>query len=391
MNKERVFLNHLGMICSAGESGEAIFQATATGQKETLVSTDRFSEGVPFFVGEVKADLELPPCEPIYQTRNNAMLWSAMKQIQAGYLNLSEGISPYRIGVVIGTSTSGVSEADPAFSEYEKTGHLSDDYHYRMQEMSSPAEFLAHELGIKGPVYSLSTACSSGAKALAAGRRLIRSGVCDLVLAGGVDTLCKLTVRGFASLEAMSHQIANPFSVNRDGINIGEGAALFTLSKQPAEVALLGVGETSDAHHFSAPHPEGRGAEQAMRLALQDADVASSQIGYINLHGTGTHHNDAMESKAVETVLGSEMVCSSTKPFTGHTLGAAGAIEAGICWHSLQDDAGRLPVHIWDGKSDLDSGQIHLSSLQDQLQPSTCVMSNSFAFGGNNISLILGK
>jgi 3-oxoacyl-[acyl-carrier-protein] synthase-1 len=262
-----------------------------------------------------------------------------------------------------------------------------------MQEMGATAQFIASLLDIKGPVYGISTACSSGAKALAAARRLIRAGLCDAVIAGGVDTLCQLTVRGFSSLEAVSASRSNPFSKNRQGINIGEGAALFLVTSEVRGVEISGVGEGSDAYHISAPEPSGAGAVRCMTKALNDAGVVAADVDYVNLHGTATTLNDQMESQAIKEVFGLDTLCSSTKPFTGHTLGAAGAIEAGICWLTIQaSDGDFLPVHIWDGVRDPELPSINLVSADSRLdKPLNYVLSNTFAFGGNNISLLLGR
>lgn len=216
-----------------------------------------------------------------------------------------------------------------------------------------------------------------------------------MVIAGGVDSLAAMTLNGFDALESMSDGLCNPFGRDRDGINIGEGAAIFVMSKTPAAISLAGCGETSDAHHISAPHPDGAGAIAAMAKALQDADVAASDIDYINLHGTATEQNDRMEAKAVFSVFGSEAPCSSTKRLTGHTLGAAGAIEAGLCWLALTEQTA-LPPHRWDGNGDTELQPIQLTngSLQqceNVQQPPRLALSNSFAFGGNNISLIFER
>jgi len=208
------------------------------------------------------------------------------------------------------------------------------------------------------------------------------------VICGGVDSLCKLTLNGFSALEAVSNQRCNPFSVNRNGINIGEAAVLFLMTKTPAAVALLGSGASCDAHHISAPEPSGKGALQAMRKALASAKLAPEQIGYLNLHGTATQHNDAMESQAVANLFPSGVACSSTKPMSGHTLGAAGALEAAFCWLSLTH--GRVPPHVWDGQADPALPALQWAQAGQSLEQ-RCLMSNSFAFGGNNVSLIIGE
>jgi 3-oxoacyl-[acyl-carrier-protein] synthase-1 len=236
----------------------------------------------------------------------------------------------------------------------------------------------------------VSTACTSSAKAFSSARRLLSAGLCDAVLVGGVDTLCGLTLNGFGALESLSQGLCNPSSKNRDGINIGEGAALFLMSREPGPVAVLGIGESSDAYHISGPDPEGRGAELAMRQALMQAGVL--QVDYLNLHGTATVQNDQMENTVVHRVLGSEVPCSSTKPLVGHMLGAAGATEAAFCWMLLTESkATPLPPHAWDGVADPALPQLMLSSKGDAPRRCQVVASNSFAFGGNNACLVLGR
>jgi 3-oxoacyl-[acyl-carrier-protein] synthase-1 len=219
-------------------------------------------------------------------------------------------------------------------------------------------------------------------------------GLCDAVLTGGIDTLCGFTVAGFSALESVSAEQSNPFSAQRSGINIGEGGALFLMSREPAPVALCGWGESSDGHHMSAPDPAGRGARLAIAQALGRAGIEAGQIDYINLHGTGTRQNDAMEARVIHDMFGPDAPASSTKPFTGHALGAAGAIEAGLCWLAMQIDnpEGRLPPHLWDGALDPDLPAIKLVAPGALLgRPLRWALSNSFAFGGSNAVLVLGR
>jgi 3-oxoacyl-[acyl-carrier-protein] synthase-1 len=275
-----------------------------------------------------------------------------------------------------------------------RTGSLPDDFHYGQQEMGSPAALLARELAIGGPAYVHSSACSSSAKALASAARLIRMGLCDAVVTGGVDTLCAFTVAGFSALESVSAAVCNPLSAARNGINLGEGAALFLMSREPAAVALCGWGESSDGHHMSAPDPAGGGARLAMHEALRRAGIAPADVDYINLHGTATIQNDAMESRAVADMFGPDVAVSSTKPFTGHTLGAAGAVEAAFCWLAMQHDnpAGKLPPHLWDGDQDPALPALNVVRPGARLgRPLRWALSNSFAFGGSNATLVFGR
>nr|MBP9678449.1 beta-ketoacyl-ACP synthase [Aeromonas sp.] len=238
------------------------------------------------------------------------------------------------------------------------------------------------------PAYTLSTACSSSARAFISGQRMLAAGLVDAVLVGGADSLCGLTLNGFDSLESLSGTLCQPFDNGRQGINIGEGAALFLLSRQPAPLALLGVGESSDAWHISAPHPDGVGAEAAMGMALAQAGLTPEQVGYINLHGTATRLNDAMESQAVYRLFGDRVPCSSTKPLTGHVLGAAGAIEAALACLLLERALPLPPQRVMTGDPAL--APIRLVSGTTPLATPR-ILSNSFAFGGNNVSLLFGK
>jgi len=329
-----------------------------------------------------------------HATRNNQMLLAAIEEIEA---DLHEAIARFgrsRIGVVMGTSTTGIQEATQGITDLVREGQLPSSYHYGHQELSAPASYLSERLQLSGPSYSISTACTSSARALLSAKRLLDAGLCDAVICGGVDTLCDLTLQGFSALEATSERICNPFSVNRDGINIGEAAAVFLMTQESAPVALLGAGASSDAHHISAPDPQGLGAIEAMRKALSSAATQAEQIGYLNLHGTATRHNDAMESLAVAAVFPSGVPCSSSKPLTGHTLGAAGALEAAFCWLALSEHnpARLLPPHRWDGQQDAELPRMNLIAAGTTMAAAgpRRMMTNSFAFGGNNISLILG-
>lgn len=389
----KYYLNALGMLCAAGDSHESIM-TNLTSQNMMLTESDTFSKGQVLPLGIFHGALSsISLADKKWQSRNNQFALTALDQIRTEVDAAIEQYGADRVGVVIGTSTSGIAESEFAIKQWVTNGELPANYHYGIHEMGAAAQCIATVLSLSGPTYGISTACSSGAKALASARRLIQSGLCDAVIAGGVDTLCHLTVQGFSALEAVSKDRCNPFSQNRKGINIGEGAALFLISKEAVGVELTGVGEGSDAHHISAPDPSGAGAIRTMLGALGDGDVVADEVGYVNLHGTGTKLNDQMESIAMHSVFGTETLCSSTKPFTGHTLGAAGAIEAGICWLALQSTADPLlPIHLWDEVFDPALPSINLVNSSSKLSsPLKYTLSNSFAFGGNNISLLLGR
>ncbi len=377
----------MAMLSALGDSPAQVCERLISGQPE-LTFTDQFSSSEVLPLGLYGGTLpEISFSDTKWQSRNNRFALAALQQIRSDIDAAVKRYGADRVGVVIGTSTSGIGDSEAFLSHRAQTGQLSDEYDYGLQEMGATAAFVAKQLNVNGPIFAISTACSSGSKALASARRLVRSGLCDAVIAGGVDTLCHLTVQGFSSLEAVSNQPCNPFSVNRNGINIGEAAALFLVTTEAQGVELVGVGESSDAHHISAPDPSGGGAVRCMSAALADAGIAAEQISYINLHGTATALNDQMEALAVAAVFGSSAQCSSTKPFTGHTLGAAGALEAAICWLALQE--GFTPVHHWDGVYDPELPPINLVTETNTTEIPEYMLSNSFAFGGNNISLIL--
>lgn len=392
------YLNALGVICALGRGKEEVSRNLFAGDCSGMRNEAGWIVGRTVPVAAVRGELAAIPVELSEQaSRNNQLLLEAALQIRE---DIDQAIATYgrhRIGVVLGTSTSGIDEASRGLAHYIREDVFPADYNYQQQELGAPANFLADWLQTSGPAYVISTACTSSARALMSAQRLLNMGLCDAVLCGGVDSLCKLTLNGFSALEAVSGQRCNPFSVNRNGINIGEAAVLFLMTRQPGgspSIALLGSGASSDAHHISAPEPAGRGALQAMRKALDRANLQPAQIAYLNLHGTATQHNDSMESLAVTTLFPAGVPCSSTKPLTGHTLGAAGALEAAFCWLSLCEDnlQHALAPHVWDGQPDPDLPPLNWVTSTDRLSSIAprYLMSNSFAFGGNNVSLIIG-
>lgn len=386
----RCYLNAMAMVSAMGACPRTAYQQLMDGAPE-LTTSHPYSPGFSLPLGLFTGDLPtIELSESHWHSRNNQLALLALEQIRPQVEAAIARFKSHRIGVVIGTSTSGISDSEADLRHRASTGNLPQAFDYRQQEMGAAAAYLAEELGVCGPVFGISTACSSGAKALASARRLLRAGVCDAVIAGGVDTLCHLTVQGFSALEAVSDDQCLPFSRNRKGINIGEGAGLFLVSSEPGDIELAGVGESSDAHHISAPDPSGSGAVSCMQAALADAGIKPDAVEYVNLHGTATALNDQMEARALAQVFGEAGVaCSSTKPFTGHTLGAAGAIEAAICWLALQQ--GGAPRHVWDEQADPDLPALNLITPDQPVTELTYALSNSFAFGGNNISLILRR
>ncbi|MBU2979668.1 beta-ketoacyl-ACP synthase [Alteromonas sp. C1M14] len=388
-----ITLETLGVVCSLGaDSTRVRDKLTAPDHKPVHLTCNSqwHVEKHPMWVGEVTAPL--PPMQAIpscHQSRNNQLALAAYQQISHSVDSWKAQHSSQRLGVIIGTSTSGIASGESAVAHFLQQQHWPHGFHYSKQEMSAPADFLAYLSDAKGPVYSVSTACTSGAKALASARALISAGIIDAAICGGVDSLSGLPINGFSALEAVSKGICRPFDAHRDGINLGEGAALFFMTKNPQGIALSGVGESSDAYHISSPHPEGAGAQAAMNSALRDADCRAKDISYLNLHGTATVKNDEMESAAVARVFSAGVPCSSTKHLTGHTLGAAGALEAAFCWLLMKSEQQQVQLprnHTRCGDPNLPA--LDLVETQTVTQPKYC-MSNSFAFGGNNISLIL--
>ncbi|KPX24105.1 3-oxoacyl- synthase [Pseudomonas syringae pv. delphinii] len=392
------YLNALGVICSLGDSREEVARRLFAGDSSGMVVESGWVPERALPVGAVKAALPaMPPAMRSQHSRNNQLLLAAALQIEDEIGQAIEQYGAGRIGVIIGTSTSGIDEASSSMASWLRDQTFPADYDYRQQELGAPANFLATWLQLSGPAYVISTACTSSARALLSARRALDMGLCDAVLCGGVDSLCKLTLNGFSALEAMSPQLCNPFSLNRNGINIGEAAALFLMTREAGSthsIALLGAGANCDAHHISAPEPSGRGARDAMLQALSNARLEAAQISYLNLHGTATQLNDAMESLAVQAVFPEGVPCSSTKSLSGHTLGAAGALEIAFCWLSLvpHNTEHALPPQVWDGAADPLLPALHWTVPGARLAAADTryMMSNSFAFGGNNISLIIG-
>ena len=376
-------------LSALGNTAEQIKQAL-TSQQNTLSLVSGFIPEKQVWVGVYQQPLieTIPAFLQDVDSRNLRFALTALSSIEPAIRDYTAQFDQKRLAIILGTSTSGIADNEKALKQYF-VNQADVEVQHCKQEMGSLAKGLQMYLGWEGPAYTISTACSSSAKVMAAGQRLINAGLADAVLVGGVDTLCQLTLNGFNSLESLSNDLCQPCGAQRDGINIGEAAGLFLLSKETAPVMLMAAGESMDAWHISAPHPEGKGAAEAMQKALDMAGVTASDIGYLNMHGTATPQNDAMEIKAVQTVFQHyDVPISSTKHKTGHCLGAAGAIEAAICQQVLADQLW-LPLHQ-SGSIDpeLDEKNYVLNAQLEQ--PIEYVMSNSFAFGGSNISLIFG-
>lgn len=346
------------------------------------------------FIGQVYDTALLPVRADLahFDCRNNRLAQLSLEQ--DGFAEtIKRAIEKYganRIGVFLGTSTSGIFSTELAYREREKhNGALPPDFQYAgTQNNYSLAAFVSAYFGLRGPAFVVSSACSSSAKVFGNASRMVAAGFCDAAIVGGVDSLCLTTLYGFQSLGLVSNQPCRPYDAKRNGISIAEAAgfALLEISTN-AEIQVLGVGESSDAYHMSSPHPEGRGAQKAMREALTQAKIRFEDIDYINLHGTATKTNDAAEGAAVAALFGNKTPASSTKGFTGHTLGAAGITEIAIAALSLQRGMipGSLNTHTLDPEIAIN---YQLDNVPREMR---YVMSNSFGFGGSNCSVVLGK
>ncbi|HET6725959.1 MAG TPA: beta-ketoacyl-[acyl-carrier-protein] synthase family protein [Gammaproteobacteria bacterium] len=375
---------------AAGEGKAALLQAL----EERRSGLRPFSDpgGLSACAGEI-AGLDTPiATDPVnFDCRNHRLAERALDQ--DGFRGaVTDAIGRYgagRIAVLAATSTSGIRETEDAYRHRAADGSLPAAFRFdTMHNMQALGAFVRLSLGLRGPCYTLSTACSSSAKAFASGARLIAAGIVDAAVVCGVDTLCRNTLYGFNSLELVSASPCRPCDRDRDGISIGEGAGFALLERgEPASgIRLIGYGESSDAFHMSSPHPEGRGAIGAMKAALKRAELDAPSVDYINLHGTASVVNDKIEDMAVMTVFGGSVPCSSTKGWTGHTLGAAGVTEAVIACLSLEN--GLIPGCL--NTTAVDPAFKSRVVLENERRPVRRVMSNSLGFGGNNCSLIFG-
>jgi len=349
-------------------------------------------------IGEV-AGLDavvLPAALRAFDCRNNRLAQLGLEQdgFREAVRAAASRWGRQRVGVFVGTSTAGILETEIAYrSRDPDTGALPADFDYQHRQNSfSVSDYIRRVLELEGPTLSLCTACSSSAKAFAAAQRMIAAGLIDAAVVGGVDSLCLTTLYGFHSLQLMARTPCRPFDLRRDGLSIGEAAAFALLERahehrSSADLLLLGAGESSDAHHMSSPQPQGLGARMAMERALDAAGLAASDVDYINLHGTGTPSNDSAESQAVSALFGPDTPCSSTKAATGHTLGAAGALEAVVCALALRHEL--LPAGLNLNERD---PQLKLNYLTQNVRaPLAAVLSNSFGFGGVNCALLFGR
>ena len=362
----RYALETLSCVCALGRTNAEMLANLRVRSTAGMVPLADEIPGRTVLFGAVQGALP-EIADPEYDTRTNRLISLAVENSRAEFEAFVARYGADRVAVVLGTSNTGIDEAQRHVDEWIDTGAKPSAMRFSEIELGTPAEWLARVLDVKGPTYSISTACSSSAKVFPAARRLIEAGVVDAAIVGGADGRCRFALNGFHALGALSQGLCRPLAPDRDGINLGEGTALFTMARAEGgthAVCFAGAGETSDAYHPTAPDPEGRGAAEAMSAALVDAGIKPEDVAYVNLHGTGTPANDAMEMEAIRRVFpafaaGAGPTCESTKPLTGHCLGAAGAVEAAICWLKLS------------------SGDVKGAAL-----------SSSFAFGGSNAAAV---
>lgn len=373
-----------------GADWDTVSGALFSGDLSGLQQTEKIADGRTPPVGRLRFALaELPLAFEEWESRNNRLVYHCLEPLMPIIAEAISKFGPARVGVVVGTSTSGIEGWELALGKRFSANGWPNYFRLARTELGDPAAFVEAVTGTAGPCYGVSTACTSGGKAIVAAVRLIQADLCDVVVTGGIDTLCSLTLNGFSVLDSISSARCNPFSINRDGINIGDGGALFVLGREEAHTRIAGWGESSDAHHLSAPDPEGYGAELAIEQALLHSGISPSDIAYLNLHGTATRLNDAMEAKVTHRLFGGDLPCSSTKALTGHMLGAAGSCEAAFVSMALARR--EVPPHLWDGDVDPKLPPLHLVDRIGERVEGRYMMSCSYAFGGNNLALILAR
>jgi 3-oxoacyl-[acyl-carrier-protein] synthase-1 len=380
-------------LTTALGAGRSATLAALRAARSGLAPKQFIDAGLQGWIGEVDGvdAVELPARLREFDCRNNRLAWLALEQ--DGFIDAVATArarwGAERVGVFLGTSTSGLLQTELAYRHRRPDGSLPEGFRYApTQNTYSVAAFAMTALELAGPSFVVSTACSSSAKVFGNAARMMAAGLIDAAVVGGVDSLCLTTLYGFNSLELLSSDICRPWDAGRRGLSIGEGASFALLERNGSAPQgwLLGIGESNDGHHMSTPHPEGAGAIAAMQAALASAGLQPSEIDYINLHGTATPSNDAAEDRAVAAVFGTSTPCSSTKGATGHTLGAAGGVEALISLIALQN--GLMPGGLNVQTPDPELRLNYLRANRDA--PLRAILSNSFGFGGTNASLVLG-
>lgn len=418
-----LYLSKPGVMSCAGNNIEEVWKAVTSGNQNGIKKVTACN-GEEYYAARI-SDSVLKPSGARYDMKVVRIENEALEQIAADVEAVKAKYGADRIVVCVGSCDNGTEFSVAAHRAYFTEGSFPADYSLEIQGADYASTMVAEKFGITGPVNTFSTACSSSAGAIIKGAELILSGLADAAIVGGIDIASDTTLVGFSALEAVSSEITNPLSKNRHGITLGDGAAFFLLTREPLpqvlstsqtgsestasstpSIRLLGWGESSDAYHMTSPDPSGAGAEKAIRRTLESAGLSASDVGYINLHGTGTKLNDSMESKAVAAIFGENSVpVSTTKAVTGHTLGAAAALEAAICWKTLVENHAKnidnrtLPLQVWDGVKDDELPSLNIVDKNNKGQSGSTAaateelkvcLSNSFAFGGANACLALG-
>ncbi len=395
----KIYLSKPAVLSGGGKNIEELFASCVNGNQSGIKKV-RALNGKEFFAGRIEDSLVSEKSSGRFDMRIIRIEEKCLLQIEDLILKAKEKFGSNRIAVCVGSCDNGTEFSLRGHRKYFENGAFDKSYSLEEQSGDYVATFISEKYGIKGPSLAFETACSSSAGAIIKAAELVRAGICDAVIAGGVDIASDTVLMGFDSLEAVSSEITNPFSKNRHGITLGEGAAFFLVSSEDfsgENIELLGYGESADAYHMTSPDPSGDGAVRAIKNALKNAKLNPHDIDYVNLHGTGTRFNDSMEAKAIKAVFADcKVPVSTTKPITGHTLGAAGAIEAAICWQTIKNAENaeiKLPHQVWDYEQDCDTENLNFVSEKNPASPKKVkiCMSNSFAFGGANACLILGK
>ena len=391
-----LYLSKPGVMSCAGNNIDELWNAVISGKQDNIKKVKACNDE-EYFAARISDDI-LKPSGARYDMKIMRIENAALEQIADDVEAVKSRYGADRIAVCIGSCDNGTEFSLANHRQYFADGVFPKDYNIEIQGADYVSTFAAEKFGLTGPAVTFATACSSSAGAIIKAAEMIKAGIADAALVGGIDIASDTTLIGFSALEAVSSEITNPFSKNRHGITLGDGAAFFVLTKEPAAVKLLGWGESADAYHMTSPDPSGAGAEKAIRRALESSGLSLADIGYINLHGTGTKFNDSMEAKAVAAIFGKKSIpVSTTKPVTGHTLGAAAALEAAICWKALVENSGKndkikLPVQVWDGERDEELPALNIVDGKSGAAkgPLKICLSNSFAFGGANACLVLG-
>ena len=399
-----LYINDFAFQCILGSEKKSVLEKLAKGVRGDFTLYD--VAGVMRPAATIATETLSPVIEKKFDNRVNRLSQAALKGIEKTVIKAVEKFSPDRVGIFIGSCDNGSEASVAALRCFKETGAFPEGYLLDYQLADYPLKFIAERFGITGMMSVHSTACASSASAFVSARNNLYAGNCDVAIVGGVDIASLSVILGFASLEAMSDKPTNPFSANRSGLTLGDAASFFVVTREPCaelctpeckSLKVVGFGESADADHITAPRADGEGAYQAMKAALVDAGLDASQMGYVNLHGTGTELNDAMESRAVNRLFGeanhADVPVSSTKALTGHTLGAAGALEVAFCCLSLlsrdSENNSTLPAHLFDGVVDPNLPPVHLVKPGEKAKNLKYCMSNSFAFGGCNVSLIV--